>query len=189
MAYSTPRPHPPLKTFTTGALAILCWCTLASLIVAAEPQRLITIEKTTPVFEVNAYFSLAAHGPTKKFYTVADANAVVLVSTTDGTADAQAVVYLFAESATPESLKKWLNNQHSDALYVDAAEPVRMFAVPEKHFHAESGPPLEHEVGRGGDEYDRVRVSFAVDGFSDGDSRVEAFSSSLDAFVRTRDLQ
>lgn len=41
-----------------------------------------------------------------------------------------ASVVLFNEDATEEGIGKWVNNQHSDALFVDAAEPVSEVELP-----------------------------------------------------------
>jgi len=35
-----------------------------------------------------------------------------------------ATVYIFDDSVTEDGLKKWLNNQHSDGLFVDVPEPT-----------------------------------------------------------------
>ena len=153
-----------------------------------EPTRRIRLDANTPTLEVNSYFSLQAHGPTKKFFTVADSQAVVMLVTKDGTAEASGKVVLFPPATTAEGLEKWLNNQHSDALYIDAAEPLRTFAIPKQHLRTEVSAPLAHEVGRGGDEYDEVRVDYAVSAFRDGDALLEPFRGTLKAFVRTKPL-
>ena len=135
---------------------------------------------------MNRYFSPLAHGPTKKFYSLPESRIVVVVSTADGTADASATIHVFGPAATAEAIDKWINNQHSDALFADAAEPQRSIEVPAARFHARPGAAVDHEVGERGDEYDRVRVDFTIDAFTDGDVEVRASRGSLDAFVRTK---
>lgn len=163
----------------------VAWLAVAPAAFAAE--RRVAISPDTPALEINRYFSPLAHGPTKKFYVLPEAKVVVVVATADGTADASATIHVFAVDATAEGVEKWINNQHSDALHPDVPEPLRSLAVPADRFHARVGPPLDHEQGQGGDEYDRVRVEFTIDAFDDGDLEVEASKGSLDAFIRTRE--
>jgi len=156
---------------------------------AAEPRkRVVSFSPETPATEVNRYFSPQAHGPTKKFFLLAEERVVVLVATADGTADAGATVFLFPEETTLEGMERWINNLHSDALFPDAAEPSASLELPDRVFHASVGPALEHEVGPGGDEYDRVRVEFSCDAFEDGAISIKPSRGSLDAFIRTKDL-
>ncbi len=163
----------------------LAWFAVASAAGAAE--RRVAITADTQATEVNRYFSLLAHGPTKKFYVLPDSTAVMVVATVDGKADAAATIHLFPDATTAEGIAKWINNQHSDALHPDAPMPLRSVPVPADRFHARVGPPLDHEVGQQGDEYDRVRVEFTIDAFEDGDLAVEASQGGLDAFVRTKE--
>jgi len=148
--------------------------------------RIVHLAPESPAREVNRYFSPLAHGPTKKFYSLPESRIVVVVSTADGTADASATIHVFGPAATAEAIDKWINNQHSDALFADAAEPQRSIEVPAARFHARPGAAVDHEVGERGDEYDRVRVDFTIDAFTDGDVEVRASRGSLDAFVRTK---
>ena len=153
----------------------------------ASPPRRVDIAADTPSMEVSRYFSLLAHGPTQKFFTLTKHRVVLVLSTRDGTADLQGMVYLFDPAASAESLEKWLNNQHSTALYADAAEPVQAVTIPAEKLRCDVSPPIEHEVGRSGDEYDQVRVSFTVDSYADEFVNIQGFKGSLDAFIRTRE--
>lgn len=166
------------------ALGMACWPVARGL--AAD--RVIAVAADTPATEVSRYYSLHGRGPTRKFFVFPAARAVLVVATADGRADASATIHLFPATTEAEGIEKWINNQHSDALFADAAEPERSIAVPAERFHGRAGPPLDHEVGPGGDEYDRVRVEFVIDPFEDGDVRVEASRAALDAFIRTKDL-
>lgn len=158
---------------------------LAFATVAHAAKRQVKISPDTPATEINRYFSPLAHGPTKKFYVLAESQVVVVVATADGKADASATIHVFPADTLAEGIAKWINNQHSDALHPDVPTPLRSVVVPADHFHGKAGPPLDHEKGEGGDEYDRVRVEFTIDAFEDGDLKVEASRGSLDAFIRT----
>ncbi|MFM9010065.1 MAG: hypothetical protein ACKON8_04130 [Planctomycetota bacterium] len=169
----------------------LVWLVLTLLVgqsVAVAGEREVAIGPDTPAREVNRYFSPSAHGPTQKFFVFADARIVVLVATVDGTSDASATIHVFPEGTSSEGVDRWINNRHSDALFPDAAEPERTIKVPDAKFRAKAGAVVGHEVGQGGDEYDRVPVEFAIEPFTDGDVVVRASRGSLDAFVRTKDL-
>lgn len=166
------------------ALAVL----LSGQAVSLAAERDVAISPETDAREVNRYFSPYAHGPTQKFFVLPDAQVVVLVATSDGKSDASATIHVFPEDTTAEGIDRWINNRHSDALYPDAAEPERVIKVPAGKFRAKAGVLISHEVGQGGDEYDRLPVEFAIEPFEDGDLVVRASRGTLDAFVRTKDL-
>ncbi len=169
--------HRPTKP---GPLAAAAACLLAAAStipsVARAAERHVVITAATVGQEVNRYFSMHAHGPTKKFYTLPDTRVVVVVASGDTKPDATATIHVFPEATTPEGIAKWINNRHSDALYPDAAEPERSIPVPADRFHATASEPLEHEV------------DFTIDAFEDGEVTVEASTGSLDAYLRTKDL-
>lgn len=174
-------------------LALVCLALFGGGAIRAEAEaplrkRTVSFSPDTPATEVNRYFSPLAHGPTKKFFLLADERVVVLVATADGTAEAGATVFLFPDETTLEGMERWINNLHSDALFPDAAEPTASIELPDRVFHARAGPPLEHEIGPGGDEYDRVRVEFSCDAFEDETLSIDPSRGSLDAYIRTKDL-
>ncbi|MGA0039802.1 MAG: hypothetical protein ACO3NZ_08140 [Pirellulales bacterium] len=160
---------------------------LANAAAEEPPPRRVEITPETPAMEVSRYFSLLAHGPTQKFFTLTKQRVVLVLSTSDGTADLHGVVYLFDPAASAESLEKWINNKHSDALYADAAEPLRSVKIPAEKLRCDVSQPMKHEVGRSGDEYDQVRVSFTLDSYADEFVNVQGFKGGLDAFIRTRE--
>jgi hypothetical protein len=172
------------------AATLVAWAgAMVSYTLAAEVERrVVEIDDDTPVVEVNRYYSLQAHGPTQQFFTLADTRVIVVLATRDGTAEVRASVHVFDPEASVESLEKWLNNQHSDALYADAAEPVRSVAIPAERLRCEVSKPIAHEVGRGGDEYDHVQVTYVLDDFSNEFIELTRYTGTLDAFVRTREL-
>lgn len=172
----------------TPALVWLVLTLLVGQCAALAGEREVAIGPDTPAREVNRYFSPYAHGPTQKFFVLAEARVVVLVATVDGTSDASATIHVFPEGTSSEGIDRWINNRHSDAIFVDAAEPERTIEVADDAFHTKPGPVKEHEVGRGGDEYDRVPVEFTIAPFTDGDVVVRASRGVIDAFVRTKDL-
>jgi hypothetical protein len=158
---------------------------------APDPPGIVEITPDTVGQEVSRYYSLHAHGPTKKFYSFPDRKIVVVVQVNPARADAietTALVHVFPANADPAGIDRWINNQHSDALYADAAAPVRSIKVDPERLHAKATGPLGHEVGGNGDEYDRYRIDFTIDGFTDGDLTMKPSQGSAAAFVRTKDL-
>lgn len=161
---------------------------LSGAVIARASERSVVIDAETAAVEVNRYYSMHAHGPTMKFYKLSDVQIVVVVTAVGTKPDVSAMVYVFPESATAEGIDKWINNRHSDGLYPETAEPDRTIPVAAELFRATVTKPLGHEVGPNGDEYDRVRVDFTIDAFTDGDVTVKESRGSLEAFIRTKDL-
>lgn len=178
----------PTMIAVRAALHVIAVTVVLGQALSLAGEREVAITPEMDAREVNRYFSPHAHGPTQKFFVLPDAQVVVLVATMDGKSDASAMVYVFPEDTTAEGIDRWINNRHSDALYPDAAVPQRAINVPTGKFRAKADAVVSHEVGQGGDEYDRVPVEFAIDPFEDGDVVVRASRGTLDAFVRTKDL-
>lgn len=82
---------------------------------------------------------------------------------THGETDAAATIHGFLGATTTAGFDRWITNRHSDALYPDAAMRERVIGVPEGTFRAKAGAAVSHEVGLGGDEYDRVPAEFEID--------------------------
>ena len=70
--------------------------------------------------------SLGGFRNTLIFYTFQDQKAVlkIVIDNKSTKFPVAATLYTFAENATEDGLKKWLNNQHSDGLFVDVPEPT-----------------------------------------------------------------
>lgn len=67
------------------------------------------------------------------FYTWNDQKAAVrlIIDNNSTKFPVKGTVYLFDPSTTKEGLAKWLNNQHSDGLFIDAARPTKTVDLPE----------------------------------------------------------
>lgn len=77
--------------------------------------------------------SMIGFTPTRIFYKIPGQAAVVTVSFTSKGPDsgASVTVNLFAIDTSEEDIGKWINNQHSDALFIDPAEPILTETLPE----------------------------------------------------------
>jgi hypothetical protein len=56
----------------------------------------------------------------------------VLIDNKDDTFPITATVHVFAKTASEDDLDKWINNQHSDALFPDVPEPVFTHRLPKE---------------------------------------------------------
>jgi hypothetical protein len=67
------------------------------------------------------------------FYSFPDQQAilVLVINNKDETFPVTGKIHLFGESTTEEGLKKWINNQHSDGLFVDIPRPIFTGEIPE----------------------------------------------------------
>ncbi|MDG2126117.1 MAG: hypothetical protein P8J87_20620 [Verrucomicrobiales bacterium] len=69
---------------------------------------------------------------TLRFYTFKDQQAVLVLSigNKDETFPVTGKVFLFPEVTTAKELEKWINNQHSDAIYPDIPKPAFTAELP-----------------------------------------------------------
>lgn len=179
--------HQPARLLPVMVL-LICLIAASARGFAADPaNRVVSINSDTKTYEVSTYFISFSHGHTQKFFLLPEKGVVVVVATKRGTSQVSAEINVFPLDTSGEQLDRWRNNQHSDGLYPDAPMELRTIIVPPQYFHSTVSSPLDHEVGRIGEEYDRVRVDFSVDRFTDGDVTVEPFRGSLDAFVLTKE--
>lgn len=172
-------------------LAVACGlCAVAAAPAAVAAARVVEITPATEGLEVNRYFSPEAHGPSLKFYAFPAERIVVVVrvAPTPRAVTTTAEINVFPAPTDAEGLGKWINNQHSDAIHPDVPQPERRIDVQPERLHTKVEGPLDHEVGGGGDEYDRHRVDFSIDAFTDGDVQLKASRGSVDTFVRTKAL-
>lgn len=66
------------------------------------------------------------------FYTFAEKSAVLVLHINNQPASlpVSATVHLFAPGTTVDALAKWVNNQHSDGLFIDPPEPTDSVKLP-----------------------------------------------------------
>ena len=103
------------------------------------------------------------------FYTFKDQQAILLLSidNKDETFPITSKVYLFKKSTDEESIKKWINNQHSDALHPDIPNPVSTIELPKDTakvtFHKQTGST--QNPGPIGGEVKEYEVKITVKAF------------------------
>ena len=81
------------------------------------------------------------------FYTFADQKTVLRlqIDNKDTTFPVSGSIHLFSNDTTKEGLEKWINNQHSDGLYPDVAEPILTQALPAGQCSVSAHKALEKE--------------------------------------------
>ena len=77
--------------------------------------------------------SMIGYRNTLLFYTFKDQQAILTLSigNTDETFPVTGKIHLFDDATTDEGLTKWINNQHSDALFPDVPTPIFTGELPE----------------------------------------------------------
>lgn len=88
------------------------------------------ITDETPTMQIRS--SMIGYRDTLIFYSLPDQRAVVKINIDNKgtTFPITATVFLFDENADQERIDKWINNQHSDALFADALEPTSSYTLP-----------------------------------------------------------
>ena len=130
---------------------------------APGPKKLDAKAKNVKRLEVSVGFG----GPrnTLIFYTFEDQNAVLKVTIDNKSKKfpVSATLYTFADDVTPEGLKKWLNNQHSDGLFPDVPNPDSTKKLPADVCQSLSHKFIDKTKARLG-EFENYTVSFKLSG-------------------------
>jgi hypothetical protein len=124
------------------------------------------------------------------FYTFEEAKAVLRLQVArkaDGfTVTGQ--VFLFDPSTDGKNLAKWVNNQHSDALFADAPEPVATSDLPAEACAVtgskDLGESKQHTM-EGAQAFRDHEVAFSIKDLKvDGKFQLKAFDDTTRTFVR-----
>ena len=88
------------------------------------------ITDETPTMQIRS--SMIGYRDTLIFYSLPDQRAVVKINIDNKgtTFPITATVFLFDANADQDGIDKWINNQHSDALFADALEPTSRYTLP-----------------------------------------------------------
>ena len=122
------------------------------------------------------------------FYTFAE-KAAVLVLRIDNTAAAlpvSATVHLFAPGTTAEALAKWVNNRHSDGLFIDPPEPTASIKLPDGTAAVTAREPVGQEKQPDGEDvFADYRVKLTVKEHREpGKFHLPAFADEANVFVK-----
>ena len=99
-------------------------------ILGDQENKILKLNSDTPKVEIR--YSMIGYRDTLIFYTFKEENAVLRVNIDNKskTFPITAKLYLFDHEIESEGIKKWLNNQHSDALFGDAPMPTTTHQIP-----------------------------------------------------------
>jgi len=112
---------------------------------------------------VSSYFSIYAHGPTKVMVPVAGEKAALLLEfpNESKTISGTGKLVVFAENASEDMIQAWWNNQYSDAIFPDAAEPVETVTLGKK-LEIVSAEMTGTERPREDQAYDVMAVTYRI---------------------------
>ena len=163
---------------------------IVSVLDAADGQsnsvRVLEVKKNTEKQEVRS--SQIGYRDTLVFYTFTDQQAVLQlqIDNKDTKFPMTGTIYLFADSVNSEDLKKWLNNQHSDALFPDVPKPIATQKLPAETCKVTAHKLVDHTKETFG-EYDNYSVTFEVKDYSDKKSlSLKGFSGMAKVHVMAK---
>lgn len=152
--------------------------------VAVEPPAsfvTLSVDDADRSFETNELFPIYGHyTTTQEFFIFYDESAVVRTRLDNlegnSTVDTQLQVYLFEPGA---DIEKWVNNQSSDALFVDPPTPVYSAEI------SEEALTVTHNIYKGETEfgYGLFTVRYEVEDYANDRFELEAFSSTAEVAV------
>ena len=98
-------------------------------------------------------------------------------------------LYIFDPSVTEDGMKKWINNQHSDARYPDVPQPKITKNLPEGFAKVTSKTPegAQNNPGPAGGTYMKYEVSLSVKAVViNSNNSLPTFTDTVKAYVRKR---
>lgn len=144
------------------------------------PARVAASEAQT----VSSYFSIYAHGPTRVMVPVAGQKAALLLDfpNESKTISGTGRLVVFAETASEEMIEAWWNNQYSDALFADAAEPVETISLGGK-LEIVSAEMTGTVRPRADQSYDVMAVTYRVSDVPAGRFTLEGFEAETTVYI------
>lgn len=147
-----------------------------------------------PLIKANAEkkevrYSMVGPRDTLLFYTFTEQRAVLRlrISNKEASFPVSGTVLLFDEKTTEEGLAKWLNNQHSDGLFVDPAEPVETVDLPKKICQVTEKKLVgeKENQGPGGGTFADYEVKISVKDFKvNGKFDLKGFEDQAGVFLK-----
>ena len=182
-----------MKTFLCRSFAV--FLAMASSVASprAQVEKLASATSELELFIKASKKDQVRHsmmGPrnTLLFYTFATQKAVLAVQldNKNSTVTASGTLHIFDPSATEDSISKWVNNQHSDGLFVDAATPALSLKLPDGILTAKDRKFISREKQSPGDEvFSDYQVKImAKEHRVEGKYRLYAFTDEANIFVK-----
>ena len=179
------------STIKRGALSILLTLCTACLAFGAEEApakapKVLEFNKLTQKLEVR--YSQIGYRDTLLFYTFNEQKTVLKlqIDNRDKAFPMTATVYIFDDNVTEDGLKKWLNNQHSDGLFVDVPQPTSTQKIPAKFCKVTAHDLIDNTKQRFG-EYANYAVTFEVKDYTDMKNvKLKGFTGKTKVHVKTK---
>lgn len=131
--------------------------------------------------------SMIGYRDTLIFFTFKDQKSILKlnIGNKDKTFPMKGTVYFFPANTTEEGLKKWLNNQHSDALFPDVPEPISKHEISGNYCKVTSHKFIDSgKLGLG--EFDNYDVTFEVKDFSNKEGvKLKGFTGKTKVHIPT----
>ncbi len=138
------------------------------------------------VLEVSRYFSPYLYGITQNFIKV-PAQSMVVQVIIPSTNSIRGTVHIFSPDDY-QDVNRWINNQHSDAIFIDPPTPLSYEIAPENITIIRSNF-LSTISGSGGDEYEEYEVEYFIESHSVTDSvEFVRFYHDTRVYIRTKDI-
>jgi hypothetical protein len=168
-------------------LTILVSCAPLLSVQAADNSAILDL-KGNGVKRYEANQTQIGFASTRVFYTVASHNTVVVVhvDNTDKKFAASCKAFVFGKGVTADDLAKWVNNQHSDALFADIPEPVVTHTLAAEAIKTVSSKLVGIDKGGPrGDIYERYVVEFdASEAKLNGNLTLASFKDAATVYTK-----
>ncbi len=131
--------------------------------------------------------SMIGFRDTLRFYEFAEEKAILLVriDNRDTKFAITAKLFLFEKDTTAEGMGKWINNQHSDGLFIDAAEPRSSHDIPAAALNVKSHEIAEQVDAQNG-KFTRYTVTFEIKEMPPlADFKIKDFTDKATVNVKT----
>ncbi|MFM9116663.1 MAG: hypothetical protein ACKOU6_10945 [Planctomycetota bacterium] len=146
----------------------------------------LNVAKATKKLEVRV--SQIGYRDTLLFYTFEQSRIILKfqIGNQDKKFPMTGTIYVFAADVTLEQLEKWLNNQHSDALFPDVPKPIAMHQLPANTCQVTEQKLLDRgKFGLG--EFENYDVQYTVKDFADKTGiQLKGFSGTTKVHIPVR---
>jgi hypothetical protein len=152
----------------------------------AQAPKVLEVNKGTPKLEVR--HSQIGYRDTLLFFTFKEQQTVLKlqIDNRDKKFPMAATVYIFDDRVSEDGLKKWLNNQHSDGLFVDVPKPTITQKVPAKYCKVTASDLINNTKEPFG-QYANYAVAFEVKDYTDMKNvKLKGFTGKTKVHVKTK---
>ena len=173
-------------------LSISCSSVDSSQQIPARQAKVLSVAApNVMITNVESYYSLNRFGNTLRIYNFQNEKAILLINVDNITTDfnTSATIHIFADNTNDDSIAKWVNNQHSDALFSDAPSPTQSYEIPANLYSVTYFFLIDQSVGDRGDTYDNYEIDLLFENYSiAGIFDLERFTTKANVHILTSDI-